>query len=295
MDQSLEQRPLLQRVGGARALRRTPGQLREHYEIERELAERLRSVPETVRRALYPLVYDELYRRVPHHPMVRARLDPETLAASERNLRRQFRFLEPFLTPRTVFMEIGAGDCALSMQVAGYVERVYAIGASEAIVRGMRPPSNLRFVLSDGISLPVPEASVHFAFSDQQMEHLHPDDARQQLRNIYRRLAPGARYLCTTPNRHYGPCDISGYFDEVATGLHLREYSADELRGLLHDCGFSAVHFYAGARGIHTRVPYAMVRALEGALAALPHPARRRLARAAPMRAALGLRVMAIK
>jgi hypothetical protein len=31
------------------------------------------------------------------------------------------------------------------------------------------------------------------------MEHLHPEDAFEQLRNIIRALAPGGRYVCITP------------------------------------------------------------------------------------------------
>jgi len=34
----------------------------------------------------------------------------------------QIAFLSRAFTPRTVFMEIGAGDCALAVRAAGYVE-----------------------------------------------------------------------------------------------------------------------------------------------------------------------------
>src|SRR6266436_5126674 len=50
---------------------RSEAQLREHYLIERELADRLRCAGPAERRTLYPLVYDELFRRVPAHPMNR--------------------------------------------------------------------------------------------------------------------------------------------------------------------------------------------------------------------------------
>jgi SAM-dependent methyltransferase len=295
MEEVIERaRPLLRpRAAGRDA--RTAEQLQEHYTVERELADRLRNAPSTVRRALYPLVYDELLRRVPHHPRLRARLDPARLAQRMRQVGQQAGFLRRFLSPRAVLMEIGAGDCALSLALAPFAERVYAIEVSEEILAGVKPPPNVRLVLSDGVSLAVPEGSVHVALSDQLMEHLHPEDARAQLGNIFRSLAPGGRYFCITPNRYYGPTDISGYFDEVPRGMHLREYGAQELRALLLGCGFSAVHFFAGARGVYTRVPYAQVRALELALAPLPYGLRRRIAGLAPLRAALGLRVMAVK
>jgi SAM-dependent methyltransferase len=274
---------------------RTEEQLREHYLIERELAERLRQAPGEARRTLYPEVYNELLRRVPHHPQRRSKFDPEALEERARAVEWQWRLLSQFFTPHTVFMEIGAGDCALSLRAAGYVERVYAVEVSEEIVNGVLPPSNMRIVLSDGLNLPVPENSVDFCFSDQLMEHLHPDDAKEQLRNIYRSLAPGGRYFCVTPNRMYGPRDISGYFDEVATGLHLHEYSAREIRKLLLDAGFSRVCFYAGARGYYARVSYWFVSLVEATLQALSYRLRKPIADWAPMRALLGLRVAAMK
>jgi predicted SAM-dependent methyltransferase len=33
--------------------------------------------------------------------------------------------------------------------------------------------------------------SVDLAYSNQLMEHLHPDDASEQLANVYRALKPG--------------------------------------------------------------------------------------------------------
>jgi Methyltransferase domain len=47
---------------------RNPAELRAHYEVERELAARLRAASRTERRTLYPAVYDELFRWVRTHP-----------------------------------------------------------------------------------------------------------------------------------------------------------------------------------------------------------------------------------
>lgn len=270
---------------------RTEQQLLEHYLIERELADRLRRAPRSERRALYSELYDELYRRVPHHPM----LQGTGVAPRHGEIARQLRFLRRFLTRDSVFLEIGAGDCALAMRAASLVKQVYAIDVSEQITRGIAPPGNFQLILSDGCSIPVPESSIDVAFSDQLMEHLHPEDAREQLRNIYRTLAPGGTYICITPNRLYGPCDISTYFDEIATGFHLREYTARDIRQLLASAGFAEVRFYARVRGRFLRCPYGAIAVLESALGALPYSLRKPLAGTAPMRALLELRVAAIK
>jgi SAM-dependent methyltransferase len=282
--------PKALRVPIARGERRSEAQLREQYLIERELADRLRSARREERRRLYTAVYDELYRRVPHHPM-----NHPSQSGRGLGIGRDLAFLRRFLRPSSVFMEIGAGDCALSCAVAPSVRRVVAIEVSEEIMRLTPPAENVERVLSDGTSIPVPDGSVDVAFSDQLMEHLHPDDAAEQLRNIHRSLAPGGVYLCITPNRLYGPRDISGYFDDVASGFHLREYTAADLSALMRSVGFSRLRFYAGARRWYARVPSMLVLGAERALSALAVPTRRRLAGAAPMRALLGVRLAAIK
>ena len=270
---------------------RSEEQLREHYRVERELADRLRSAGKAERRILYSALYDELLRRVPHHPMLNAAERDERQRAVER----QMAFLGAFLAPDSVFMEIGPGDCALALRAAATVNKVYAIDVSEQITRDVAPPRNFHLILSDGCSIPVPPGSVDVAFSDQLMEHLHPDDAKEQLRNIYESLAPHGVYICVTPNRLYGPRDISAYFDDVATGFHLREYAARDLRDLLAATGFRQIYFYAGARGRFVRCPGWVIFAVERLLDALPHRLRRALADRAPMRALLGVRLAAFK
>ena len=51
----------------------------------------------------------------------------DRLKKRNHDLERQFAFLRRLFTPRTVFMHYGAQDCALALQAAGYVERVYAV------------------------------------------------------------------------------------------------------------------------------------------------------------------------
>ena len=270
--------------------------LLHHYTVERELAARLRNAPAGERVGLYAQVYDELMRRVPQHPQLLARSAPGWRERRERSVGWQLAMLARFITPGTVFLEVGAGDCALSRRIAPRVKRVYAVDVTDSVA-GKEPfPLNMTLALSlDGIQMPVPEGGIDVAFSNQLMEHLHPQDAEAQLRAVCRSLAPGGVYFCITPNRLYGPCDVSQYFDDVATGLHLREYSARELRALLLDAGLSRVRFSAGGRGRMAPVPYAAVAAFESLLESLPRRLRKRLARSAPARALLGLRVAAIK
>jgi SAM-dependent methyltransferase len=270
---------------------RTPDELREHYMIERELADRLRNAGPAERRRLYAAVYDELFRRVPTHPQLVQR---SAGAASPRPVQLELRLLRPFLAPDAVFLEVGAGDCALSIEMARRVRRAYAIEVSEEIVAGITPPPNLELLITDGVEVPVPEGTVTLAYSNQVMEHLHPDDALQQLEGIYRCLAEGGSYVCLTPNRLTGPHDISKYFDEVATGFHLREYTASELARSFAHAGFRRHRVYVGGRGVYRRVPVAAVRIFEVVVELLPRRLRRLVVRT-PLRGFLGVGVVATK
>jgi SAM-dependent methyltransferase len=277
----------------AKGEKRTPERILHHYRVERELAERLRQAgsPEE-RQRLFPVLYGELFRKVPDHPRLLAH---ESLGAMRaRDIQWDLAQLRPFLRPGAVFLEIGAGDCALSSEVARQAKTVYAIDVAEQ-TGGAALPANVRRVLSDGRSIPVPEGSVDVAFSDQLMEHLHPEDAAEQLRNIYRSLRPGGVYICITPNKLYGPSDISAYFDDVARGFHLREYSLAELRRVFFEAGFSRLQVFAGARGVFVRCPAWPLLALESVLSRLPARVRRGIAGSRLARALLGLRVAACK
>jgi hypothetical protein len=126
----------------------------------------------------------------------------EKLKQQGRQVERQFTQLCDFFTPHTVFMHVGAGNCLLAVQAASYVERVYAIGASEGITRGVRLPSNLRFTRpSDG--------EVDIVFSERV--------ATSGLEEIHRSLAPKGMYM------------------------FLSSGNASDTRYRLRDAGFSAV------------------------------------------------------
>jgi SAM-dependent methyltransferase len=274
---------------------RSEVQLREHYLVERELAARLRNASKEERRELYSQVYDELLERVPHHPMLRPRRDLAATGKRGRKVTQALEFVRRFLSPDHVLMELGAGDCAMSIRACSETPRVYAVEVSEQITSDVEPPDNFRLVLTDGCNIPLPDGVADVAYSDQLMEHLHPEDAEHQLHEIRRCLAPNGVYVCVTPNRLYGPRDISEYFDEVATGLHLREYCARDIRATFLRAGFSRVKFYVGGRGWFIACPYQLIALVERALEPLPYRLRKRLGDNGPARAFLGLRVAAFK
>lgn len=274
------------------SVERTTEQLREQYEIEKELANKLRNAPKQERRHLYSSLYDELYRRVPHHPQLTRKSSPlETIQAIDS----QMKLLRRFLNKNITFLEVGPGDCALSVEVTKLVKQVYAVDVSDEITKGLKWPPNFHLLLSDGSSVPVPPSSVDVAYSNQLMEHLHPGDAFEQLENIYNALIRGGVYICITPNKLSGPHDISKFFDEVATGFHMKEYTTLELSNLFRKAGFSQVRVYIGAKGKYISVSTFLVILYEKLLGKLPYAHRKNILRIKPFRLLLGNYFIGIK
>jgi hypothetical protein len=155
------------------------------------------------------------------------RFSADKYARRERDAERELRSLRSVFDLSSVFLEIGASDCALARRAAGFVDRVYAIDICEDTMGRLGGPPNLHRVVHDGVRIPLPYATVDIAFSRQLVI--------SQLGGICHSLKDGGRFITFSK----GP--------------------ASELRKALLDAGFSAVRFYAN--GI--RVPYLLARLLD--------------------------------
>jgi len=206
--------------------------LRRHYEIERDLANRLRASSKEQRRTLYGEVYDELFRRVELSGNIEAQRAQVGLL---------LELIGPFVEGRSSFLEIGAGSCDLSLALAQRVERVWAVDAVDPALAPGSMPEGFCFVSADAVRDTVPRASVDVALSCHFVEHLHPDDLSDHLVEVLDLLVDGGAYLVVTPNRIYGPHDISRNFADRAQCLHLREYTHGDLAQELRRAGFGDV------------------------------------------------------
>jgi len=165
---------------------RTAERIRVHYEVERELADRLRNSSRSDRRDLYSLVYDELFERVPDHPQLTRKVSAEDTRVQ---LELQMRFLRHFLRPGITFLEIGAGDCSLSVEIARTARRVYALDVSESISALAEHPANLERVISDGVSI-IPELDHALEWCENEIITQHQDRAQEEadLRGWFTRI-----------------------------------------------------------------------------------------------------------
>jgi SAM-dependent methyltransferase len=269
--------------------KKIPKHIIEHYKLEKKLAQKLRSATRSERLVLYRKLYDELYSKVPT-----LKTNPRTV--NEAYLKATIRTLRPFLQKDTTYLEIGAGNLATIRGISPLVKKAIAIDVSKEFATALGPiPKNCELIISDGISIPTPKNSVDIAYSTQLMEHLHPDDALEQLANIFTTLKKGGRYVLETPHRFNGPHDISKYFDDIATGFHLHEYTNRELRDLFRKTGFNKIYNLIGAKGYHLPCPTFLLVTLETLLNILPKSLRRSFSKFLPIKILLGIKIVGFK
>ena len=275
-------------------IQRTPEQLLEQYRLEIRLADRLRNSSRLEReeKNLYATVYNELFATIKHHPQWATKASKEQ---TERSVRWQMSILKKFLPPTGIFVEIGAGDCAVSFECCKYVKNVIAIDVSNTLSGTETQPDNFKFIQTGGTDLTLDPDSVDLVYSNQLLEHLHPDDAVDQLITVYQSLKSGGSAVFITPTKAGGPWDISCIYDEEAKGLHLKEYTLKDLVKLFSSVGFKNIKTYVGARGCYIRFPIKPVFLLESVLLRLPFKIRIKIARLPIVRALLGIKLVGEK
>jgi SAM-dependent methyltransferase len=229
----------------------------EQCVFETEIAARLRHAGRTERMRLYSEIYDAYFEAFPE-VLSPAHGNPDNSVGYE------LAFAKRFVSSDAIVVEVGPGHCEFAIALAPYCKCIYAVDVSDLSPAEPRP-ANFNHVLTNGIQIPLPDDSVDIVISNQLMEHLHPDDAADQLQEVFRILRHGGSYICVTPNRLHGPHDSSARFDDlpcpvvdgtfVANGLHLKEYTNFELSQLFRVVGFRHTRHFAGARGMYVKFP----------------------------------------
>lgn len=253
---------------------RTVDRLCAHYVLERQLTARLFNASRSDRGNTYTEVYAELFKSLPDHPQHTAERD-----GADEHIKMDLRYLGLSELPKGTFLEIGCGDAEMSYAAAGLVQRAYGLDVTDELINYDRAPKNFQFLKTRGTNIELPENSVDIAYSNQLMEHLHPEDAESQVREVVRVLRPGGFYWCRTPNRVTGPHDVSCYFDHVATCFHLREYDYSSIRTLFKHAGFRTVRFFVNVRGLKIPLAYWVARPIEMAFDRYPKLNRFRILR----------------
>lgn len=223
----------------------------EQFLLEKELANKLKNTTVEERRTAYKTLYGELFEKFPN-----ISYDPNS--NNLHKLTWQLKFLKPLLNKKSVFMEVGAGNCLLSIEVAKQVKQVIAYEVADAIPHIKNKPDNLLLKIFDGIDIREDAHSIDVIYSNQVFEHLHPHDALHHVKQYFNMLNNGGRLVLITPHALTGPHDVSRNYSTKPEGFHMKEYMYKELKKILLDAGFIKTKLFIG----HKRIGYFSVNVL---------------------------------
>jgi len=248
---------------------------KEQYILEKNLAEKLRRANQKGRMDMYSKVYDEFYRKYRQPEKSNRRLIscfPNII------LLYQLSLIKPFIKPNSRYLEIGAGDCKFAIQMSNYFKNIYIVDVSKIISNDITLPPNMNLIISNGVDIDLPENFINVAYSFSVIEHIHPEDLLIQLKNLHKCLSWDGVYISSTPNRLFGPHDISKFFERTATGFHLKEYTTNELESIFKQAGFSKIVIFVSLIWFTFKIPLRILKVIESVLFLIPYIIRKKLA-----------------
>jgi SAM-dependent methyltransferase len=211
-----------------------------HWELEKSLTKQLLESSHENRWEIFDRCYTKLYSEL---DWLNKFIGSSHVALTPSTLYAMWPIIigEP---PKNIY-EIGSGKGELINYLANYGYNCK--GTEITRERGEKHVSehtNLSWGISDGVHLNQFESADTYdvVVSNQVIEHIHPDDLVEHFNSVRSILINGGRYIITTPHKFVGPSDISRVFRcNKPMGMHLREYSYQELRKLLNRSGFDKI------------------------------------------------------
>jgi SAM-dependent methyltransferase len=111
----------------------------------------------------------------------------------------------------SAILELGCGSGDLTCVLANLAQRVVGIDLSDPSIMAARRRANaqlplavaahVEFMKMNAVRLQFPDQTFDYAVSTSMIEHLHPSDVEIHLREVWRVLKAGGRYLVWCPNR----------------------------------------------------------------------------------------------
>jgi SAM-dependent methyltransferase len=240
--------------------------------MEKAIAKRLKQTSREERKVIYRTMYDTLFAQVPDHPRLKCQENSNKIAQENT---RKLKLIKEFINPETVFVEFAPGDCRFSVSICDRVKFVYGVDISNQRGQFVPLPENFKLIIYDGYCLGMQENFADVVFSDQLIEHLHPDDTELHFRLVRKILKPQGVYIFRTPHRFSGPHDVSRYFSDEAEGFHLKEWTYGEIEKVLSDLKYSSWSGYWDAKGIRIKMPFTYFVSIEYVLSVIPKKLRK--------------------
>jgi ubiquinone/menaquinone biosynthesis C-methylase UbiE len=156
--------------------------------------------------------------------------------------------LGPMIGPEDVVLDLGCGIGRVARYVAPLCRELWAVDASEAMLKMARERladrPNVRFAQSSDTSLPdVPDGSIDFAYSLLTLQHVEREHAFLLLREIRRILRPDGSAHLTFPNllsdRYLQDFITYAESGEAGNPARARFYTPQEVERILPAAGFA--------------------------------------------------------
>jgi SAM-dependent methyltransferase len=256
---------------------RSYDQIKNHYLVEKSIADRLKKSNREERKSIFNSMYDELFSKVPDHPRLLRSYSEERSNAA---IVDKFSVVKRYLNKSCAFAEFAPGDCRFSFEVAKHTKSVLGIDISDQRNPEDEIPKNFGLVIYDGYNLDeIESSSIDILFSDQLIEHFHPEDTRLHFELVQRILKKGGRYIFRTPHFLTGPHDISRFFSDTPKGFHLKEWTYIEIKNLLKELKYTSFNPRYKNTKIDVSLPYFYFRISEKFLNSFPKRNITKLAR----------------
>jgi 2-polyprenyl-3-methyl-5-hydroxy-6-metoxy-1,4-benzoquinol methylase len=230
MDQAQEF-PHLERF--SRDIGIAPERLVEAFRIEKEFHEK--ALAETD-----PARLTELYRDVYTKVHVLYDWSPAESGSSEFDL--LVDFFKPELSGKSV-LDLGCGDGLFLRRIAQTMPHKELVGIDISAPHLPENDDSVQFLLGDVVNFD-PGRKFDMVVSNNVIEHIAPQQLDGHLECVKRSLSDGGAFLIITPDRVFGPSDVTRIIDFTYTnrvqaqGTHLNEMTYGELVGKLRSHGF---------------------------------------------------------
>ncbi len=209
-------------------------QRRAQFDFERILHLRiLKSRPED-RFPVTSRSYADLFKRFPGH-------DAMEKGNDKKGRKIKAGLIAPLAKAGDRVLEIGCGRGDVLFELADCGCECVGLEPSQDMVDKSKTIPGVKIMFGVADKLDFPDSSFDLVFSQQVLEHLHPEDVMNHFREMFRILRPGGTAAIETPNFRTGPQDQSRGFVPVAQGLHLKEWKVPELISQFRQAGFVRV------------------------------------------------------
>lgn len=216
----------------------TPDMVEKHRVLETDLVRKILITDKPSRYEVVKESYDRLFKELPwltHNCDISQRKRSLFWAL--------FRYSKLVGRDKKV-LEIGCGRGDLIWALAQLGNKCVGSDISEERLWSILKKGNpsIEWRVMDGVKVNLPENEFDTVISSNVIEHFHPNDLPEHLKNVRRLLKNGGIYAFDTPNRLTGPHDIRSIFgEENVLGMHLKEYTHGELIEELEKAGFKKI------------------------------------------------------